>query len=125
MATDDVVQRVRRELRDTVDLICRSGGGVVFEEFPGALQEPPPAAVVHPSLLAAAEALAELRRQLPLPYSWPHLFRIDPALEPLWDDPQFQALLNDPKNNAPLPIVNRDSPWLGSEHAASGNKPLN
>jgi hypothetical protein len=38
---DDGAERLRGELRDVVDLIRRSGGGVVFEEFPGALQEEP------------------------------------------------------------------------------------
>ena len=78
---DDGAQRVRRELRDTVDLMCRTGAGLVFEEFPGALQEKPPSgaaetdgsrvrstldAAVGPyySLLAVADALAETLAQL-------------------------------------------------------------
>jgi hypothetical protein len=65
VAMDDVAQRVHRELRDTVDQICRSGGGVVFEEFPGALQDtPPPGAPAHHALLAAADALAEALAKL-------------------------------------------------------------
>jgi TolB-like protein/class 3 adenylate cyclase len=68
---------------------------------------------LHALLGDRKEALAELARQLNLPDSWPHHFRVDIELALLWDDPQFQAIVNDPKNNAPLPIVNRDSPWLG------------
>ena len=82
-AVDDGAQRVHRALRDTVDLCCRSGGGIVFEEFPGALQEPPsspdaangtdasrarpasdPAGTGVRELLAAAEGLAETVAQL-------------------------------------------------------------
>ena len=68
---------------------------------------------VHALLEDRVEALAELARQLRLPSSLPHEFRVHLELASLWDDPQFQALVNDPKNNAPLPIVNRDAPWLG------------
>lgn len=81
-AMDDDTQRVCRALRATVDLICRSGGGVVFEEFPGAFQEKPlppgaadgmdasrapaapDAAGTHHALLAAADALAEALAKL-------------------------------------------------------------
>jgi hypothetical protein len=28
--------------------------------------------------------------------------KIESIYAPLWDDPRFQALVNDPKNNAPL-----------------------
>jgi len=68
---------------------------------------------VHALLEDRVEALAELARQLRLPSSLPHEFRVHLELASLWEDPQFQALVNDPKNNAPLPIVNRDAPWLG------------
>jgi adenylate cyclase len=68
---------------------------------------------VHALLGDGVEALAELARQLRLPSSLPHEFRVHLELASLWDDSQFQALVNDPKNNAPLPIVNRDPPWLG------------
>ena len=78
---DDAAQRMRRELRGTLDLICRIGGAVVFEEFPGALREelpgacggtdasraraaPDPAASAHDTLLAAADALAVALAQL-------------------------------------------------------------
>jgi TolB-like protein/DNA-binding winged helix-turn-helix (wHTH) protein len=68
---------------------------------------------VHALLGDRAEALAELGRQLKLPNSCPYAFPVDIDLVSLWDDPQFQALVNDPKNNAPLPIVNREPPQLG------------
>ncbi|MDI1337507.1 MAG: hypothetical protein PSU94_15095, partial [Lacunisphaera sp.] len=48
-------------------------------------------------------ALAELARLLRTPFgSNVHLMRINPGWKPLWGDPRFEALLNDPKNNAPL-----------------------
>ena len=75
----DSGERLREELRDTVDLIRRSGGGVVLEEFPGALQEEPSGEPTngtdasqvraaldpgHGTLLDAAEALAETLAQI-------------------------------------------------------------
>jgi hypothetical protein len=75
---DHGIERLRGELRDAVDLIRRSGGAVVFEEYPGALQDQPSldgpangvdagrirgasdaAATAHGSLIDAANALAE------------------------------------------------------------------
>ena len=78
------IERLRGQLRDAVELIRRSGGGVVFERFPGALQEDllsdgvtdgvaagrapvaSGAATAHRALVDAAddlaEALAELHR---------------------------------------------------------------
>jgi len=47
-------------------------------------------------------ALAEVERQLKLPGTHPHALRVDPWLASLWDDPKFQALVNDPANNAPI-----------------------
>jgi TolB-like protein len=48
-------------------------------------------------------AIAELKRLLGLPGMLNiHRMKIDPVYAPLWDDPRFQALVNDPKNNAPL-----------------------
>ena len=32
-------EQLRGELRDVLDLIRRAGGGVVFEDFPGALED--------------------------------------------------------------------------------------
>ena len=34
-----IAERLRGELSDTLELIRRAGGGVVFEEFPGDLEE--------------------------------------------------------------------------------------
>ena len=49
-------------------------------------------------------ALAELDRLLRAVYGANvHTARIDPGWLPLRGDPRFEALLNDPKNNAPLP----------------------
>jgi hypothetical protein len=82
-AMDHGVERLRGELRDAVELIRGSGGGVVFEEFPGALQEEPPPGVLadgtdaspvrvapdataaaHRVLIDAADELAETLAQL-------------------------------------------------------------
>ena len=81
-AMDDGAEWVGRELRDAVALICRSGGGVVFEEFPGACQEMSPAGAnggaeeswtraardpdvaARHMLLASATALAETLARL-------------------------------------------------------------
>ena len=49
-------------------------------------------------------ALAELARLLRTPFGANvYTARIDPGWLPLRGDPRFEALLNDPKNNAPLP----------------------
>ncbi len=47
-------------------------------------------------------ALAELERQLKLPEAFANTYRIDPSLASLWDDPKFQAIVDNPANNAPL-----------------------
>ncbi len=51
-----------------------------------------------------ASALSEMRRQVKLPYSQVHRYRTDLSLASLWDDPEFLAIVNDPANNAPLPL---------------------
>jgi len=69
-AMDDGVERLRGKLRDAVDLIRRSGGGVVFEKFPGALQEEPPPdepADGPDDVVDAVDALAETLAQLEAP----------------------------------------------------------
>lgn len=48
------------------------------------------------------DALAELARQLKMPGGHPNDMKVSLTLSPLWDDPKFQALVNDPANNAPL-----------------------
>jgi len=62
---------------------------------------------LHALLGNRKEALAEASRQLKLPYSHVHEMRASVELAALWDDPQFQAMMNDPTNNAPLPISNK------------------
>jgi TolB-like protein/Tfp pilus assembly protein PilF len=48
-------------------------------------------------------ALAEYKRLLSRPgYINVHYLRTEPGYAPLRDDPRFQALINDPKNNQPL-----------------------
>ncbi|MBI4625455.1 MAG: TIR domain-containing protein [Verrucomicrobia bacterium] len=49
-------------------------------------------------------AIAEYTRLLRVPFSYlnVHEMKTDPAFFPLRGDPRFEALLNDPKNNAPL-----------------------
>ena len=77
------VEQLRGQLRAAVELIRPSWGGVVFEKFPGALQEQPPpdeladgvdasrvgetldaAAAAHRALVDAADELAETLAQL-------------------------------------------------------------
>src|SRR5260221_7491317 len=50
------------------------------------------------------EALAELSRQLKMPGGHPRDMQVKLTLASLWDDPKFQAMVNDPANNAPLPF---------------------
>ena len=59
---------------------------------------------VHALLGDRDAALAEMTRQLKLPASHPYVLPIDLALASLWDDPRFKAIVNDPANNAPLPL---------------------
>lgn len=48
------------------------------------------------------KALAELRRQLKLPESNVHDMRVNLSLSSLWNDPEFEAMVKEPANNAPL-----------------------
>ncbi len=49
-------------------------------------------------------ALAEFARLLRTPFGENiYAAKANPGWLPLWNDPRFQALVNDPKNNAPLP----------------------
>ena len=56
------------------------------------------------------QALQEMSRQLKEPGSLVHGYRVDVALFSLWDDPAFQAIVNDPASNAPLPFGLEYSP---------------
>ena len=76
----DITEGLCAEISVTVDLIRRLGGGVVLEEFPGALQEgplpadaldttrgaapPEPGASTRLALIDAADALGETLAQL-------------------------------------------------------------
>jgi len=79
----DGLERLREQLREAVEVIRRSGGGVVFEGFPGALQEeslsdelpervdggrgpvaPDPAAAAHRALVDVEDEVAETLGQL-------------------------------------------------------------
>lgn len=40
-------------------------------------------------------------------------WRTNASFASLWDDPRFQAIVNDPANNAPLPIVDQDPALIG------------
>lgn len=51
-------------------------------------------------------ALQELSRALKVPGTFPHEIQVELAGFALWDDRGFLAIVNDPANNAPLPIEN-------------------
>ena len=59
---------------------------------------------LHALLGNRREAVAEASRQLKLPDSHPNEMRLSLELADLWDDSQFQAILNDPSNISPLPF---------------------
>jgi TolB-like protein len=61
-------------------------------------------ALVHAWTGDKERALAELARLLQVPHGAPsvHVLRTSAETFPLHGDPRFEALLNDPKNNAPL-----------------------
>jgi TolB-like protein/DNA-binding winged helix-turn-helix (wHTH) protein/Tfp pilus assembly protein PilF len=58
----------------------------------------------------ALQMMVELVRQPG--YSWVNIWRATASFASLWDDPRFLAIVNDPANNAPLPIVNQDPALL-------------
>jgi tetratricopeptide (TPR) repeat protein len=67
----------------------------------------PPLSLNHAQVLAWCgekdRALAELARLLRTPFGENiYAARTGAGWLPLWDDPRFQALVNDPKNNAPI-----------------------
>jgi len=51
-----------------------------------------------------AQALQELSRQVRFPGNKAHEYQVSGAIISLWDDPRFLAIVNDPANNAPLPL---------------------
>jgi len=67
----EIVERLREELRGLLDAIRYAGGGVVFEEFPGALGEDPDGgnapdgdiSEVRHALMQEANELAEVLAQ--------------------------------------------------------------
>ncbi len=60
--------------------------------------------VIHALLGERAAALAGMRREVGLPYSYVRDYRTSLPFSSLWDDPEFLAIVNDPANNAPLPL---------------------
>lgn len=75
--------------------------------------------ILEPQLYALLgdreRALQALVQYLKQP-SWfsTRFWRVTLSLVSLWDDPGFLAIVNDPGNNAPLPIVNRDPSLMGT-----------
>jgi hypothetical protein len=64
-AMGDIAERLREELSDAVNRICGMGGGLVFEEFPGALeQHSPPADQMDPSRVGEAPDTSAVARRL-------------------------------------------------------------
>jgi hypothetical protein len=82
-AMADITEQLSLELDVTVDLIHRLGGGVVLEEFPGALQETAldPGASTQLALIDAADALGETLAQLDATAWSAHPLR---ARQPIW-----------------------------------------
>jgi len=61
----------------------------------------------------ALQKMAKIAGQ-PMPNSLSvNLWRAQLSFASLWDDPRFLAIVNDPANNAPLPIVNQDPALIG------------
>jgi hypothetical protein len=62
-----IEERLRGELSDVLGLIRQAGGGVVFEEFPGALEIDPmgdSSSAVRLALIDEANKLAETLEQI-------------------------------------------------------------
>lgn len=60
----EIQERLRGELSDVLGLIRRAGGGVVFEEFPGALEDASPADSLDGNNSAVRRALIEKANRL-------------------------------------------------------------
>ena len=60
----EIQERLRGELSDVLGLIRRAGGGVVFEEFPGALEDASPADPMDGNNSAVRRALIEKANRL-------------------------------------------------------------
>jgi Flp pilus assembly protein TadD len=97
-------QEARRTAQKAVDLMPESRDAIDGPAFAHHL------AVVRAWTGDKAGAIAEFARLLQVPgtclsQNWPvtvHLMRHDPRYLPLRGDPQWEALLNDAKNDAPL-----------------------
>ena len=86
-----------REARKAVELLPESNDAVFGPNISAALAQ------IRAWTGDKDGALAELARLLRTPFG-PNVFqaRFDPGWLPLRGDPRFEALLTDPKNNAPL-----------------------
>lgn len=60
----EIEERLRGELSDVLDLIRRAGGGVVFEEFPGAAESAVQADPVDDDSSAVRRALIDEANKL-------------------------------------------------------------
>ena len=64
-AMGNIAERLRGELSDAVNRIRGMGGGLVFEEFPGALEDhSPPADQMDPSRVGEAPDTSAATRRL-------------------------------------------------------------
>jgi hypothetical protein len=61
-------------------------------------------AAIHALLGEREQALESIRRSLQRPGGYIHSYRFNLYFFPLWDDPEFLALVSDPASNAPLPL---------------------
>ena len=60
---------------------------------------------VHALLGEREQALDELKKRLRQPGAYIHDLRLDLTLSPLWGVPAFEAIVEDPASNAPLPLT--------------------